>query len=209
MSFLKNNPIPANPKIEFEYLSLFEAVQPDDIRGLSDAEATSLLEWLQERQQRYTAVKVQLARLYKPAGVAFFVFIIAMLLAMTVVVFQALPKGSFWYASVTVFMCLAAFLAFVIVGLNFFRELVRGRSIRFKTQADRLEPLKRSRDGCSEMLELVRAYPEISAYRNDVIGADRQLLQIDLEMAYELRDELDDAQVEAAQVEACRQLHAV
>lgn len=201
MSFLKNNPIPVNPKNEFNYLSLFEAVRPDDIRGLTDAEATSLLGWLQERQQRHTALKVKID-LVASAGVPFCLIIVA--LATTLKWALGLPD-----MAVVVMYLIAGALFCTSMSMAIVGALTHGRPIRFETQADRLLPLNESWDGCSELLELVRSYPEVSAYRNDVIRAGRQLLQIDLEMAYALRNELDYARVEAAQLEACRQLHAV
>lgn len=201
MSFLKNNPIPVNPKNEFNYLSLFEAVRPEDIRGLTDAEATSLLGWLQERQQRHAALNVKF-ELVASTGVAFCLLIVA--LATTLNWALGLPD-----MAVVVLYFIAAALFSISMSLAIVGSITHGRPFRFETQADRLLPLNESWDGCSELLELVRSYPEISAYRNDVIGAGRQLLQIDLEMACALRDELDDARVEAAQLEACRQLHAV
>lgn len=205
MSFLKQNPIPTNSKKEFEYLSLFETARPDEIRGLTDHEASSLHGWLKQRQQRYARLRKQGYRGRQFAFSAFFLIF----LVLFSVLFQDRPKSGFsdgsWYSG---FM-LAVALGGIALCLDSLRHFVHRRAIRFETQADRLEPLNKSRDGCSELLELVRTYPEILAYRNDVIGVGRQLLQIDLEMAYELRAALDDAQAESIQLEACRQLHNV
>ena len=211
MSFLKRNPIPANTKNEFAYLSLLKAVRPDAIRTLADHEASSLRGWLQQRQQQFIDLERKFVRFHKFACWASFVALLIVLGTLVTMIFYGRPNGGVAEEFILIGLgfgyCLMAGNLSFMWCLALVRKLVRGRALKFKNQADRLGPLNESLDGCRELLELVRSYPEILAYRNDVIGVGRQLLLIDLEMAYELRDELEEAQAKAIQLEACRQLH--
>lgn len=207
MSFLTRNPIPDNTKNEFAYLSLLKTVRPDAIRTLADHEASSLRGWLQQRQQQFIDLERQFVRCDKFAVWAFFVVSLTVLVPLATILFQGRTNGGEWNEYILIGCCLMAGILSFMWCLALVKKLVRGRALKFKNQADRLVPLNESLDGCSELLELVRSYPEILAYRNDVLGVGRQLLLIDLEMAYELRDELEEAQAKAIQLEACRQLH--
>ncbi|CAB5514534.1 hypothetical protein LMG26857_03593 [Achromobacter anxifer] len=213
MSFLTHNPLPAKAKNELAYLSLLKTVRPDAIRTLDDHDASSLRGWLQQRQQQFADLERQFVRCYEFAFRAFFVVSLTLIGTLVTIMILGRPHGGvageFIFIGIGFSCCLIAAIISFMWCLALVRKLVRGRALPFKNQADRLGPLNESRDGCSELLELVRSYPEILAYRNDVIGVGRQLLLIDLEMAYELRDELEEAQAKAIQLEACRQLHAV
>lgn len=220
MSFLKKYPLPAHRREEKKYLEQLDKIEPSDLRGLGDSELATLRAWLQQRHEHNKHRFEQLDAVINLLGVVFVaslagyfgLMIVKFLHSRSVdwvMVLFTSPASTQWLDN-TAAGCLAliAFIFLAVFILVIPYDSVNVRARKFITERRRLAPLSET-GGCMKMLELVDEYPEVAAYRDDVLRTGREILKIDLEIVTQLSDHLLAANVIKSHEAACRRLHGL
>lgn len=220
MNFLNKHSLPSESRQEKKYLEQLDAAHPEDFRGLGDADLAGLRAWLQHRHEHNKHRVEQMDAIFNWSCIVLIAAAAGFVLLQLVkgliredvswlVAIIKSPASTQWLDTIAAgCMALIAFSLVVVIISAHFHDRAKERADQFKSQLRRLAPLRET-GGCRVMLALMDEYPEIAAYRDDVLQAGREILKIDLELVTQISDQIQAANAAKSHSADCRLLHGL
>lgn len=215
MNFLEKHPLPTDPREEVKYLELFDHVGLDDLRGIGESELASLRTWAQDRMDLAAQRESRWARI---SDVIFRCFVLVSIIVLVVMLSltilrhtNALNPEMLGLLDTLVYcgLVLMVFSLAALGGSSY--PSVNATSVvqRLMNHRRRFDSIAETPDACTGMLVLVDNYPEITAFRNEILQNGREILLIDYEVAERVAADLITKKTNEARAADCRRLHGL
>lgn len=215
MKFLEKHPLPTDPREEVKYLALFDHVGLDDLREIGESELASLRTWAQGRVDLAAQRASRLARISDVIYRCFvLVSIIVVVVMLSVIILRynnALSPELMGLADNLVYcgLDLLVFSLAALGGSSYPADKATSAVQRLMNHRRRFAPIADTPNACTEMLVLVDNYPEIIAFRDEILQNGREILLIDYEVAKKVTADLIKKKTDEACAADCRRLHGL
>ncbi|CAB5514536.1 hypothetical protein LMG26857_03595 [Achromobacter anxifer] len=214
MNFLEKHPLPTDPREEVKYLELFDHVGLDDLRGIGESELASLRTWAQgrmdlaaQRESRWARISDVILRCFVLVG---FIVLVVMLSVIILRHNDALSPEMLGLSDTLVYCVLVlVVLLAALGGSSYPSDKATSVVQRLTSHRRRFDPIADTPDACTGMLVLVENYPEITAFRDEILQNGREILLIDYEVAEKVAADLITKKTNEARAADCRRLHGL